>query len=89
MGREVMMTLVNERPSWRMIERWAIQTLLEAGAIKKCHHHGYMQCRGDPNAHIVAFGAARDDPPIGLSPEQAVAALQDVLGGVGDICPDC
>jgi hypothetical protein len=32
---------------------------------------------------------AREDPPPGVSPAQAVAALEDVLGSIGDTCPEC
>lgn len=83
------MLVQERRPSCRTIERWAIQLLLEAGAIKKCHHHGYMQCRGDPEARMAAFNAAREEPPAGLSADDAVATLRDLLGGMGDTCPEC
>jgi len=84
------MLMVRERrPAWRTIERWAIRLLLEEGAIKQCPEHGYMQCRGDPDARTRAVAAARSEPPRGLSAADAVAALHDVLGGVGDSCPDC
>jgi hypothetical protein len=36
-----------------------------------------------------ALLVAREDPPRGLSPEQAVAAIEDVLGSIGDTCPEC
>jgi hypothetical protein len=82
--------LVKERaPTWRTVEAWAIATLLETGAIKKCHDHGYMQCRGDPDAFALAFDVAREEPPAGLSVEEALAALRQVLSGMGDICPEC
>lgn len=84
------MLMMKERPpAWRTIERWAIQLLLEEGAIKQCPDHGYMQCRGDPYARTRAFQAAREEPPAGLSPEDAVAVLRDVLNGIGDACPEC
>lgn len=35
------------------------------------------------------FQVARDEPPIGLAPDEAVNALRDVLGGIGDACPEC
>jgi hypothetical protein len=31
----------------------------------------------------------RDDPPAGLSGDEACAAIKDVLDGIGDTCPDC
>lgn len=81
--------LVREKPAARTIESWAIGLLLEVGAIKKCPEHGYMQCRGHPDARAEAFALAREEPPAGLSPEDAVAALRDILGGMGDSCPEC
>ena len=84
------MLMVRERrPAYRTIEGWAIGLLLAEGAIKQCHDHGYIQCRGDPHARANAFAIARETPPQGLSAEEAVAALHDVLGGVGDCCPEC
>jgi len=83
------MLMVRERPAYRAIEGWAISLLLEEGAIKQCPDHGYIQCRGDPHARASAFAIARETPPQGLSAEDGVAALHDVLGGVGDYCPEC
>jgi hypothetical protein len=36
-----------------------------------------------------AFASARQDPPSGISPEQPVAAVRDVLDTIGDTCPEC
>ena len=78
-----------QEPSYRTIERWAVRQLLDAGAIKECPDHGYMQCRSNPDARADAFSSARETPLEGLSPDDAVAALHDVLGGIGDACPHC
>ena len=84
------MLMLNERrPHAGTLERWATGVLLEAGAIKQCEEHGYMQCRGDPDARARAFAIAREHPLEGLSSDEAEAALHDVLGGIGDICPEC
>jgi hypothetical protein len=48
-----------------------------------------MQDRADPLARVRALFIAREDPPFGLSPEQAAAAVQDVLDSIGDTCPEC
>jgi hypothetical protein len=32
---------------------------------------------------------ARQDPPSGISPEEAVAEVRDVLDSLGDACPEC
>ncbi len=34
-----------------------------------------------------AFDIARRDPPSGISPEEAVTEIGDVLGSIGDTCP--
>ena len=84
------MLMVRERrPAYRTIERWAIGILLEARAIKECPEHGFMQCRGNPHARSRAYDIARETPPPGIPVDEAIAALHDVLGGVGDACPEC
>jgi hypothetical protein len=37
--------------------------LLEAGAIRECEEHGWMQDRADPNASERALVIARQNPP--------------------------
>ena len=48
-----------------------------------------MRDRADPHARERAVVAARQDPPPGLSPEEAVAEVRDVLDSIGDTCPEC
>jgi hypothetical protein len=84
-----MLKLKQKRPAYRRLEGWAIGVLLAAGAIKECDDHGYMQCRGDPDARQRAYDTAREEPFPGCSPTDAVAAVHDVLGAVGETCPDC
>ena len=78
-----------QRPAFRAIEGWVRGILFEAGAICECETHGWMQDRSDPHARERALLIAREEPPFGLSPEQAVAAVQDVLDSIGDTCPEC
>jgi len=42
----------------RSLEGWAILVLLEAGAIRECEQHGWMQDRSDPHARERAFDIA-------------------------------
>jgi hypothetical protein len=42
-----------------------------------------------PHARELACDVARQDPPPGVSPEEAIAAVDDVVASVGDACPDC
>ena len=84
------MTMTRERrPEFRSQESWAIGTLLAAGAIHECDDHGYMKDRADPHARNDAFQMARHQPFPGLSPDEAVKAVQDFLHTVGDTCPSC
>jgi hypothetical protein len=48
-----------------------------------------MQDRGDPHARQCAFDIAHQEPPGGVSPEQAVAEVRDMLDSIGDTCPEC
>ncbi|MEH2524180.1 MULTISPECIES: hypothetical protein [unclassified Bradyrhizobium] len=77
------------RPAIRTLRGWAISVLNEAGAIRECEEHGWMQYRGDPHARDRAFDIARRDPPVGVSPQAAAVAIAEVLDSIGDICPEC
>lgn len=74
---------------FRTIEGWATSVLIEAGTIRECEEHGWMKDRADPYARQRAVAIARGNPPFGVSPDEAVAAVEDVLGSIGDTCPDC
>ena len=63
--------------------------LQDAGAVRECEEHGWVQDRADPHARERAFDMACWDPPQGVSPKVAVAAVTDVLEGIGDTCPVC
>jgi hypothetical protein len=75
------------RPAIRTLRGGAISVLQEAGAIRECEEHGWMQARGDPHARERTFDIARQDPPVGLSPEEAAAEVSDVLDSIGDTWP--
>ena len=77
------------RPAIRTLRGWAIDVLLEAGAIRECEEHGWMQDRADPHARERAYDIARRDPPAGVSPDEATAEVRDVLDSIGDTCPEC
>jgi hypothetical protein len=51
--------------------------LQEAGSILECEEHGWAKDGADPHA------------PNGLSPDQAVAEVREVLDSIGDTCPEC
>lgn len=84
------MLMMKERPpAIRTLRGWAISVLLEAGAIRECEEHGWMQDRADPHAHERAFDIARQDPPNGVSAEAAAVEIAEVLELIGDSCPEC
>jgi hypothetical protein len=84
-----MLMTKERRPAIRTLRGWAISVLQKAGAIRECEEHGWMHDRADPHARERAFAAARHDPPAGVSPDEAVAAVADVLSSIGDTCPEC
>jgi hypothetical protein len=84
-----MLMMKERRPAFRTLEGWAISVLLEAGAIRECEEHGWMKDRTDPHARQRALETAREEPPPGFSPEEAMKAIQDTLRSIGDSCPDC
>lgn len=77
------------RPDFKTVDRWAIQVLQQAGAIHECDQHGWAKDRTDPHARAEALRSARDEPLAGLSPDEAVRAVNEVLAAVGDTCPEC
>jgi hypothetical protein len=89
--REVtaMLSTKERRPAFRSVEGWARLILLEVGAIRECEEHGWARVLGDPHAHERAVLVARHDPPPGVSPDGAVAVVEDVLLSIGDTCPEC
>ncbi len=77
------------RATIRTLRGWAISVLQEAGAIRECEEHGWMQDRADPHARDRAFDIAREEPPLGVSSQAAAVAIAEVLDSIGDICPEC
>jgi hypothetical protein len=84
-----MLMTKERRPAIRTLRGWAISVLQEAGAIRECEEHGWMQDRANPHARERAFDIARRDPAIGISLEEAVTEVRDVLDSIGDTCPEC
>ena len=84
------MLMMKERwAAIRTLQGRAISVLQEAGAIRECEEHAWMVDRGDPDPRERALTVARRDPPAGVSPEKAATAIDDVLGSIGDTCPEC
>lgn len=84
-----MLMTKERRPAIRTLRGWAISVLQDASAIQECDEHGWMQGRADPHARDRAVDAAAQNPPPGLSPQQAVAEIREVLDSIGDTCPEC
>lgn len=84
------MLMTKERPpAIRRLRGWAISVLQEAGAIHECEEHGWARDRADPHARERAVELARRHPPDGISGDQAVDEVRDVLDYLGDTCPEC
>ncbi|UPK31474.1 hypothetical protein [Bradyrhizobium sp. 195] len=84
-----MLMMKERRPAIRTLRGWAISVLQEAGAIHECEEHGWAKDRADPHARERAIEIAREYPPEGLSPEEAVAEVREILDSIGDTCPEC
>jgi hypothetical protein len=84
-----MLIASERRPAIRTLRGWAIYVLQEAGAIRECEAHGWMQDRADARAQERAFDIARRNPPAGVSTDEAAAEVRDVLDSIGDTCPEC
>ena len=84
-----MLMIKERRPAIPTLRGWAISVLQEAGAIRECEEHGWMQDRADPHARERAFDIARRDPPADISPDEALATIVEVLDSIGDTCPEC
>ncbi|OPY95768.1 hypothetical protein A5906_07315 [Bradyrhizobium sacchari] len=84
-----MLMTKEKRPAIRTLRGWAISILQEAGAIRECEEHSWMQDRADPHARERALEIARQDPPAGVTPDEATAEVRELLYSVGDTCPEC
>ena len=84
-----MLMAKEQRSAIRTLRGLAISILQEADAVRECEIHGWIQDRADPHARQHAVAAARDDPPHGVSPDEAIAEIREVLDSIGDACPDC
>jgi hypothetical protein len=84
-----MLKTMEKRSAHRMLRGWAIGVLHEADVIHSCDEHGWAKDRADPHAREIAFDIAKRDPPTGLSADEAVAEIRDVLDSIGDTCPEC
>ncbi|MHC2276477.1 hypothetical protein ACVME8_003088 [Bradyrhizobium diazoefficiens] len=84
-----MLMAKERRPAIRTLRGWAIRVLQEAGAIHECEEHGWAKDRADPHARDRALQVARQDPPAGVSVDEAVTEIREILDSIGDTCPEC
>jgi len=75
------------RPAYRTLQGWALGALI--AAVLECEHYGHRCDRADPDAWNRAREEAWRNPFPGATPEACLAALAEVMHGVGDACPDC
>jgi hypothetical protein len=71
------------------LEGWALGTLIDVGAVTECEHHGHRKDRSDPHAWERAREEAWRHPFPGATPEACIAVLGEVMGSIGETCPDC
>ena len=84
-----MLMFKERRPEIRTLRGWAISVLQEAGAIRECEEHGWLQDRADPDGRGRALDIAGQHPPAGVSRDEAIAEIKEVLDSIGDTCPEC
>jgi hypothetical protein len=84
-----MLTTKHTRPTIRTLRGWAIAILSDAHAIRECEAHGWAKDRADPHAREHAILIARENPPPGVSANQAAHEVLEVLDSIGDTCPEC
>ena len=77
------------RSAYLTLQGWALGILIEHGVVTECEHHGHRRDRADPEAWNRAREVAWHDPFPDATPEACVKAMQEVLRGIGDTCPDC
>lgn len=77
------------RPAFRSLEGWATGLLTETHAIVECVDHGHRRDRSDPDAWRRARVFAQAHPFPGFTPQQCVAAVDEIMESIGDTCPDC
>jgi hypothetical protein len=77
------------REPYRSLRGWAIGLLLETGALRECVDHSHLCDATDPDAWRRARHIASEHPFKGVSPAEAVAAVEDIMRSVGDSCPEC
>jgi hypothetical protein len=78
-----------ERPPYRTLEGWALGLLVETHTIRECDHHGHMRDKADPDAWNHARELAAAQPFPGATKRDALKAIDDVMGTIGDTCPEC
>ena len=83
-----MLMTKERRPSIQTLRGWAVSVLQEAGTVRECETHGWMRDKADPHARDRAFDVARRDPPPGVSSEDAVVAIAEVLDGTATPAPN-
>ena len=77
------------REPYTSLRSWAVGLLLETGAIHECLDHSHLVDATDPDAWHRARQIASNYPFRGASPAEAVAMIEDIMGSIGDTCPEC
>jgi hypothetical protein len=83
------MRVTGKRSATRTDRGWVITVLQEAGAIRECEEHGWMQDCSATRTPASALDIASKHPPAGLSVQTTVEAVTEVLSSIGYTCPEC
>ncbi len=75
--------------AYRSLHGWALGTLIEQHAVSECADHGHRRDKADPEAWNHAREEAWRNPFPGASPEECLAALDEIVQSIGDSCPGC
>ena len=77
-----------ELSSFRNSQAWRTrmkQEAMEIARIRACEEHDWMQDSADLHARERTFSIARRDSPKGTSPDEALAAIVEVLGSISTV----
>ena len=62
---------------------------IQQGAVTECEQHGHYIDRADPDGWNRAREDAWRNPFPGATADACIAALENVMRGIGGTCPDC
>jgi hypothetical protein len=83
-----MLMTFERRPAVRTLRGWAISVLQDAGAIRECEEHGWMQDHADPHAPQARVCNCVPGSAPGCFLGRCPAEVKDVLDATGHTCAE-